>query len=442
MNKAAIFVSDLHLGRGDELEDFVPENERAFVNFLQHQSDAFFGRDLDLVLLGDFLDIWQVATEAEKHAPTSTAIDLSVSAASETRRAQEIVSAHPDTFAALRKFLEADSTKRRVVCIPGNHDHSLVHRDVRGVVYRAIVAGRPSIEGGVVFPLCYDAPELLTYAEHGSQFDDNNHYEDFLTFGDESPGFFFVRLFWNRLELLEPNADIWMESFTAIWKNRLWRLIEPAYRYYRQYVADPRDFARIDVPGVPFFAAAGPRIGVPVTGKPLRDFPDLLFSDRGDPERIFSTSDLTENRLRKLYHDPNSKGFKDEVDKILDEKYQGQPPVVPAGNVPTTADFGLLSDPYATAVEGMFAPVGQRSVTQPLKGSALNRDTYWYVLLGHTHHEKEETFGDSGEKYFNTGSWSVRRSAEGDNESRLCFVIVQKGHDGIVRAEQDFWPLR
>jgi hypothetical protein len=308
-------------------------------------------------------------------------------------------------------------------------------------LYHAIVAGKPSLKGRVVFPLYYDAPGLLTYAEHGNQFDDNNDYKNFAKFGDESAGFFFVRLFWNRLELLEPNADIWSESFVAIWKNKLWHLIEPAYLYYRQYVGDPRDFERIDVPGVPFFGAVGPSVGVPVTGKRLPDSPDLLFSDRGDPDRIFSMDVATENHLRQLYHDPNSKGFKDEVDKILDKKFRGQPPAVPQGLVAPEAPFGLWPDPYATAVEGMFAPTGQPPETEPLKGSALSEDTYRYILMGHTHKEKEETVGDAGVKYFNTGSWTVRRNAAGDNESHLCFVIVQKEHDGSVDAKQDCWPL-
>lgn len=441
MSKVAIFVSDMHLGRGDELEDFVPENEKAFVDFLRTQSDAYIGREVDLVLLGDFLDIWQVATDADKHAPDSTAIDLSVTVAYERERSREIVSAHPDTFAAFRRFLEADPTKRRVVCTPGNHDHSLVHPDVQRVVKQATVTGNPSLEGRVVFPLYYDAPELLTYAEHGSQFDDNNNYEDFSNFGAECPGFFFVRLFWNRLELLEPNADIWSQSFVAIWKNRLWHLIEPAYLLYRQYLADPRDFERIDVPGVPFFAAGGPRVGVPVTGQRLPDFPDLLFSDRGDPDRVFSIDDATENHLRKLYHDPSTKGFKNEVDKILDKKYHGQPPIVPEAPIVSTAHFALLPDPYAVAVEGMFAPPGQPSETQPLKGGALSKDTYRYVLLGHTHKDEEKTVGELGVKYFNTGSWTVRRNAHGDNESRLCFVIVRRDNDGTVKATRAFWPL-
>ena len=45
MSKVAIFLSDMRLGTGDELESFVPENENAFVKFLQCESDKFFGRE-------------------------------------------------------------------------------------------------------------------------------------------------------------------------------------------------------------------------------------------------------------------------------------------------------------------------------------------------------------------------------------------------------------
>ncbi len=77
----------------------------------------------------------------------------------------------------------------------------------------------------------------------------------------------------------------------------------------------------------------------------------------------------------------------------------------------------------------MFAPAGQAPKTKPLNGNALNKETYRYIQIGHTHKEKEQIVGN-GVKYFNSEYWTVRRSASGENESRLCFVIVQKEQDG------------
>jgi endonuclease G len=442
MGKVAVIVSDLHLGRGDELEDFVTTNESAFVEFLHHHSKLFRNRPTDLVLLGDFLDIWQVASEDDKHATASEEISLSFSVEEEIKRLRQIINAHPLTFNALNNFLVADLTNRRIVCIPGNHDHSLVHEEIQSIVHDAIVKENQSLKNKVVFLPYYDEPELRTYAEHGNQFDLNNDYEKFSEFGDESAGYYFVRLFWNRLELLEPNADIWSRSFEAILKNRLWHLIGPAFRLYRQYFFDSRDFERIGIPGPPRLLAerADERVSAKDSG--LSQFPDVLFSDLRHPERVFSMDDATENHLRSLYHDPSSAEFKKEVDKILNDKYQGHPPIVPEQVVGAERFFGLLPDRYVTAAEGMFAPDGELPETKFLRGTALSRDFYQYVVMGHTHEDKDETLGDSNVKYFNTGSWSVRKDAKGRNKSRLCFVLVQKELDGSVRAKRDLWPFQ
>lgn len=444
MSEIAIFVSDLHLGRGDELDDFVQENEAAFVDFLDWQSQQFLGSQVDLVLLGDFLDVWQVATDREKNAPSSAHIGLGITSTLEAARVDQIVSAHGNACGALGRFLAREPAKRRIVCVAGNHDHSLVHPDVNRVVSDAITKGAVALEDKVLFPYFYDASGLLTYAEHGNQYDVNNDYDNFHEFGPECPGFFFVRLFWNRLEQREPNADIWVESFVAILKNRLWNLIGPAYRLYRQYRSDPRPFERIDVPGVPFFTASGVARHVPVTGKTLPDFPELLFGDGGHPENIFSLDVATENRFRALYHDPDNKQFKDEIDKILEEKFPGTRVTVPEQPVLRKAHFGLLPDPYIGKVEGMFAPAGHSPETLPMKGTALNPGKYRYVLLGHTHHEKEEPLSGPGKgtTYINTGSWSVRRDSDGGNVSRLSYVVVKPDSDGKPTAVRDAWPMK
>ena len=125
---------------------------------------------------------------------------------------------------------------------------------------QAVTGGDPALAPGVVFSHYYDAPELAAYAEHGNQLDENNAYVHFLLqFGEESPGFYFVRLFWNRLESLEPRLGEWdsWNAFKAIWAEKLFYLLPPAFRFFRQYRHDPHDFKRIDIPGVPFFAVPG-----------------------------------------------------------------------------------------------------------------------------------------------------------------------------------------
>jgi len=192
MGKTAIFVSDLHLGRGDELEDFVPENEAAFVQFLGRQSEKYMGHELDLVLLGDSLDIWQVATDQEKTALESKDIEITLTGDAEMERVQQVVSKHANTFAVLGRFLKADPKKRRNVIVPGNHDHSLIRPDVQRVIREATALGDANVRESILFPYYYDEPDLCTYAEHGNQYDVNNDYDDFAAFGPECPGYYFV----------------------------------------------------------------------------------------------------------------------------------------------------------------------------------------------------------------------------------------------------------
>jgi UDP-2,3-diacylglucosamine pyrophosphatase LpxH len=428
------------LGRGDELDDFV-DNETAFIRFLEHQSTNFLSWETDLVLLGDFLDLWQVARDEEKKAEDTKKIELALLANLERDRAQQIVAKHPGTFAALKEFLDAEPGKRRLVIVTGNHDHSLVNPQVRGAIQDAITGGVPGLAGQVVFEHYYDAPELLAYAEHGNQFDKNNDYHQFGDFGAECPGYYFVRLFFNRLERLEPKLDEWgwWNVFRSIWERQLWPLVGTAVRFYRQYRNHPDHFKRIDIPGVPFFGAPG--TSIPVTGQPLPEFPDALISDRLDPETIFSTDPVTENRLRSLYHDPGNAEFKEAVDEILRDKSPHDRIRVPEPS-PLVEEFGIFRDEYLTAVEGMFALPGEEPQTKPMKGGALSSATYKYVLLGHTHTDKKKQLKNLGVTYYNTGSWTVQRDAADRNVSKLCFVTIQKPGGGSVSAQQDYWAVQ
>ncbi len=438
MGKVAIFISDLHLGRGDNLDDFPVENENALAEFIDFQSEHGRGSDLDLVVLGDFMDIWQVADDTEKAAPKSTDISIDVLEDDQLRRVRKIISAHPLAFERLCAFLKVEPERRRLVIAVGNHDHSFFSKTVQNEIRDAVTGGDATIAPKVEFNMFYDEPGLRTYAEHGNQYDPNNRYKKFVEFGDECPGYYFVRLFWNRLESIEPNLEVWWESFQTIWRNKLWRLLEPAFRLFRQYRTDPRSFERIDIPGVPFFAASGAPY-LPTTGKPLSGFPDILLSEFVHPVRVFSMSNETEDLLRALYHDPTNREFRDWVDQILGEKFGIQAPPVPSTRLLSVPTYGLSHDENVSAVAGMFAPPGEAPCTRLLRGSALDDNRYDYVIFGHTHEEKLVPLIQYNATYFNTGTWSVRRDSKGTNTSHLCFVKIAKGDDGVVSAVQDFW---
>jgi len=120
-------VSDLHLGRGDAREDFLEwgkttagpaepvERERriaalgkSFFRFLESQLAAARGAKSEphLVLLGDFVDLWQVRRRGE-----NPAVAL-----------EHALRAHGGVVAAIRSWTGAGGA---VSLILGNHDHAL-----------------------------------------------------------------------------------------------------------------------------------------------------------------------------------------------------------------------------------------------------------------------------------------------------------------------------
>jgi predicted phosphodiesterase len=89
----------------------------------------------------------------------------------------------------------------------------------------------------------------------------------------------------------------------------------------------------------------------------------------------------------------------------------------------------------------MFGTPGATPFKMPLKGTALTKDKYRFVIFGHTHDDLSKDLPGLGVAYFNTGSWTVSLTADNDNVSRLCYVIVRRDVAGSVLAEQRLWPL-
>ncbi|MFC1834027.1 hypothetical protein ACFL2Q_04750 [Thermodesulfobacteriota bacterium] len=125
------------------------------------------------------------------------------------------------------------------------------------------------------------------------------------------------------------------------------------------------------------------------------------------------------------------------MDEILNEKFQGNPPTIPSEPI-MDRQLELFEDKYESAVKGMFASQHGTPQVHPMKGEVLDSDTYDYVLFGHTHHELKRDFCRLGVTYFNAGSWSVQRDAEGNNTSK-CYVVIRKAPEGAVAAEQLRW---
>jgi UDP-2,3-diacylglucosamine pyrophosphatase LpxH len=132
MKKVAIFMSDFHLGQMGRMEEFYADKE--FAELLARLSLEHANEVVDLVLLGDVMDLWTtIVDEVEITALKSADIPLYFpvvednrkhAVEQEMRKAEAILKAHPAFFTALGLFLLQDPRHRRVLYIPGNHDHS------------------------------------------------------------------------------------------------------------------------------------------------------------------------------------------------------------------------------------------------------------------------------------------------------------------------------
>jgi UDP-2,3-diacylglucosamine pyrophosphatase LpxH len=225
---AAVIVSDLHLGQGNNCDDFrAPSGawrDGLFSRFCGEIVDASGGNPLTLILAGDVIDFWEIATEPEldglrpdrareaieRNLVFGTGADQ-VDEASGTAilldRLDRCHHAHQEVFAALRRLLEG---RARLVYLYGNHDHCIVHPELQRA-FREMIGG-PALGDLLSFGAWYEDPGLRLYVEHGNQLDgEANSYPDILDWRIEAKGYFVLRYVWNRLQQTfgRPAPSVW-----------------------------------------------------------------------------------------------------------------------------------------------------------------------------------------------------------------------------------------
>lgn len=161
-----VIVSDLHLGCGDELEDFLlwggePAGPAAHLRVgARLELDALFARLLaakmahalgagllpTLVLLGDTFDLWQVQRPRERPH----------------KALGRILSAHAEVVAALHDWIAAGG---RVELVIGSHDQPLVDARAWSLLREAVPGVNASRGGRPAHAYTDEATGL--YAEHG-----------------------------------------------------------------------------------------------------------------------------------------------------------------------------------------------------------------------------------------------------------------------------------
>jgi UDP-2,3-diacylglucosamine pyrophosphatase LpxH len=153
-----IIVSDLHLGAGDRLDDFT--SDAAFAAFVHHYVCQH--GPTELILAGDTLEFLQVRLpDIDDHTYSNAAAE---------RRAQVIIAAHDQVFAALREFVQQAGSQLTVLI--GNHDFEL-HYPAAKAAFRQGV-GLAEDDPRLRFGLNYQGGGL--YLVHGNQFDGWNRF--------------------------------------------------------------------------------------------------------------------------------------------------------------------------------------------------------------------------------------------------------------------------
>ena len=228
-----VIVSDLHLGPGTTdprfagLEDFYSDAE--WTEFLHRQAAA---GPTDLVIDGDFLEIWQIAAALgvlpRKDDPVQPASGPVLAADQNFAVAAValVLRAHPAVFRALGELLA--SGDHRVIVLAGNHDADLLWPKVQLAIARAIAPRDPA---RLVFVDAAAYEHGGVHIEHGHAYDAANRFaSNDAPFGRDrdgrcrlqsSWGEIFVDRFYTETEREIPFIDnLYPESAAVLWALR------------------------------------------------------------------------------------------------------------------------------------------------------------------------------------------------------------------------------
>lgn len=398
-----VFVSDLHLGCGDERDDFLflgadateeSLKKKAFRQQAFSRMHRLFEKFIlsllrltkslntqpELVLLGDIFDLLQVEpVEAEFRKPS---------------RLQRIFSAHKPFFDALNHFTRNGGSLTFVV---GNHDHELVDKKLFARLIELLPQLNKNYDGK---PLqAYVNEEWRIYAEHGNQLDPLNRFKDFSDPEELPLGSIVVVKLVNPFEPLYPLFDNIQGTYETLWyaAYRLPELLAPELR--QQIKEHQRDSNGIT-------ASLINHLLYILIGKGV-----LKIDSRYLP--LIKEAIVAGERLIKKFAKKRASHWQNEL-RLLTEASQSN----------------LLGQ-------------AEKILTQPKKANLLTKIPHKlnFLLLGHTH--QPLTLRTEHGIYANCGCWRPRAVALYRRIFRLRqtlnFVVITRTSSGDLRLQlRDF----
>ncbi|MCH7875148.1 MAG: hypothetical protein IH965_07625 [Gemmatimonadetes bacterium] len=410
--RVAVIVSDFHIGQGDRLDSFKYDKKLLrFCSDLRQYVDRE-GVELTLVMNGDMLDLWAIVPAAEVLPGAVRRLTADLEFPARTPRARQkavrrgkrqitaAFRAHPAVARAVVGLLLQPRT--RLVYLPGNHDHAMVHPDLQDH-FRTTISrvGGSDVGARIEFELYYEDPDLGLYVEHGNQFSEDSDYNRFDVFDEEAAGFYFLRFVWNRIRASYRFGDRPFTEALGWMLNRTFGGAgkQPqALKFFLEY------FEAFDSGIVPFM--------------PPQPALQAVYREWKAQGRKLEPDDLLVAALAQVFTRAKRKH----------RKFERKPPGAPPGGISRVRSIGLPGrtvpvnwgahvDEYWEGAMSMFT--GKHD---PFP--RLSRQTYATIVLGHTHRRRYVFLPAKdarGGRYINSGSWT--------KDKKPTYVWVSDGGD-------------
>ncbi|MBD3156644.1 hypothetical protein GF369_02335 [Candidatus Peregrinibacteria bacterium] len=201
-----IIISDLHIGGDDIIEDFSCEAE--LIGFLtkKHDKDS----DLELLILGDFLDLWKVENDAREQV-------------------RYVIKQHKKLFNAFKTFGE----NHTITVIPGNHDHALAYN----VKYQQDLAEyNITVEPHQYVKRIFSHKEntFTVIGEHGNQVEPATKFPQFDLPTDSSLAYHINKILVYKLMRMgnEKKSPYWLRDLDSIDTELIPYWVLSKYFYY------------------------------------------------------------------------------------------------------------------------------------------------------------------------------------------------------------------